>query len=57
MTALGGGFPTARGAENAFELGRQEAKLVAALVGIDADVVGLMEIENDAGTEPAPSPS
>lgn len=44
----GGGFPTARGAESAFELGRQEAKLVATLVGIDADVVGLMEIENDA---------
>ncbi len=45
---LGGGFPTARGAETPFEFGRQEAKLVAALVDIDADVVGLMEIENDA---------
>lgn len=45
---LGGGFPTARGAENAFELGRQQAKIVAALVGLDADIVGLMEIENDA---------
>ncbi len=44
----GGGFPTARGAETMFELQRQEAKLVAALAGIDADVVGLMEIENDA---------
>jgi predicted extracellular nuclease len=44
----GGGFPTARGAETPFELGRQEAKLVAALADIDADVVGLMEIENDA---------
>ncbi|MGD9705730.1 MAG: ExeM/NucH family extracellular endonuclease [Acidimicrobiia bacterium] len=43
-----GGFPTARGAINLFELGRQQAKLVAALAGIDADVVGFMEIENDA---------
>ncbi len=36
-----------RGADNLFELGRQEAKLVAALSGLDADVIGLMEIEND----------
>jgi predicted extracellular nuclease len=45
---VGGGFPTPRGAETSFELQRQEAKLVTALAGIDADVVGLMEIENDA---------
>lgn len=43
----GGGFPTARGADNYAELQRQEAKIVAALVKIDADIVGLMEIEND----------
>ncbi len=46
---LGGGFPTARGAETQFELDRQEAKIVAALAAMDADIVGLMEIENDAG--------
>ncbi|MCD4686697.1 MAG: ExeM/NucH family extracellular endonuclease, partial [Anaerolineae bacterium] len=43
----GGGFPTERGADNADELARQEAKIVAALVALDADVIGLMEIEND----------
>ncbi|HCE40202.1 MAG: ribonuclease [Alcanivorax sp.] len=43
----GGGFPTERGARDAEELARQQAKLVAALKDIDADVVGLMEVEND----------
>jgi predicted extracellular nuclease len=38
-----------RGADNAEELARQRAKLVDALVGIDADIVGLVEIENDNG--------
>jgi predicted extracellular nuclease len=36
-----------RGADNAFELERQADKIVAALAGLDADVVGLVEIEND----------
>ena len=36
-----------RGADNAFEQERQVAKIVAALAGLDADVVGLVEIEND----------
>ncbi|WP_211276932.1 ExeM/NucH family extracellular endonuclease, partial [Tamilnaduibacter salinus] len=44
---LGGGFPTARGADTPEELERQERKIVQALVAMDADVVGLMEIEND----------
>ncbi len=44
---LGGGFPTARGATNAVEFTRQRAKIIAALQAIDADAVGLMEIEND----------
>ena len=47
-TALGGGFPTARGANTQIEFNRQEAKEVSALTALDADVVGLMEIENDA---------
>ena len=37
----------------AVELDRQEAKIVAALAAIDADVVGLMEIENDSGPNSA----
>ncbi len=36
-----------RGADTAEELARQRAKIIAALAGIDGDVVGLMEIEND----------
>lgn len=43
----GGGFPTTRGArtEAAFEM--QSDKIVAAITAMDADVIGLMELEND----------
>lgn len=37
-----------RGADSAAELTRQTAKAAAALCGINADIVGLMEIENNA---------
>jgi len=50
---LGGGFPTPRGADTAFELGRQEAKIVSELAAIGADIYGLMEIENDSGPNSA----
>ena len=40
-------FPTDRGAESRADFLRQEAKIVTALVALDADVVGLMELEND----------
>jgi len=43
----GNGFPTSRGADSLAEYERQIAKTVSALVAINADVVGLMEIEND----------
>lgn len=43
----GGGFPTARGADTFEELQRQGYKLVSALMALDADIIGLMEIEND----------
>lgn len=43
----GGGFPTSRGASTAAEFERQADKIVAALSTMDADVIGLMEIEND----------
>lgn len=42
-----------RGADTAEELDRQRAKIVAALAELDADVVGLMEMENTPGVEPA----
>jgi uncharacterized protein len=44
---LGGGFPTARGADTAIEFDRQKAKLVNAIRGLNADVLALMELEND----------
>ena len=40
-------FPTRRGAKTAADFARQEAKIVAALAALKADVIGLMEIEND----------
>ena len=43
----GGGFPTARGAETPVEFDRQRDKIIAAIGELDADVVGLMELEND----------
>ncbi len=55
---MGGGFPTARGgADNPEELARQTEKLVSALVALDADIIGLMEIENDATARPVPLPN
>lgn len=39
-----------RGADNLVEFQRQQAKIVAALVALDADVVGLMEIQNNGQT-------
>jgi predicted extracellular nuclease len=37
-----------RGANTAAELTRQRDKIVSAVLGLDADVVGLMELENNA---------
>jgi hypothetical protein len=43
----GGGFPTSRGADSAVELTRQQAKTVAAIIGLNADIIALNELEND----------
>ncbi|WP_051718574.1 ExeM/NucH family extracellular endonuclease [Hymenobacter sp. IS2118] len=43
----GGGFPTARGAKTPADFARQRSKIIAALSQMNADVVGLTEIEND----------
>lgn len=43
----GGGFPTARGADTEAEFIRQRDKIVSAITAMDADIIGLMEIEND----------
>ncbi|WP_330728516.1 ExeM/NucH family extracellular endonuclease [Burkholderia multivorans] len=46
---LGGGFddPNNRGAKTYQEFQRQAAKIVSALKALDADVIGLMEIQNN----------
>ncbi|RYD96592.1 MAG: ExeM/NucH family extracellular endonuclease, partial [Sphingobacteriales bacterium] len=50
----GGGFPTERGANSAAEFTRQRNKIINAIAQINADLVGLMEIENDGtGTNSA----
>ncbi|MCV3272127.1 ExeM/NucH family extracellular endonuclease [Roseobacter sinensis] len=55
FTTLGGQIDNgenARGAENPEELARQTEKLVQTILGMDSDVIGLIEIENDfAGDE------
>lgn len=43
----GNGFPTERGAASAKQLARQQTKIVAAITALDADIIGLMEVEND----------
>lgn len=43
----GGGFPTQRGAKTPEQLQAQLLKQVAALEALDADIVALMELEND----------
>lgn len=43
----GGGFPTDRGAHSVAEFNRQRNKIISALSQINADVVGLLELEND----------
>lgn len=43
----GGGFPTSRGASSPAEFVRQRDKIVAAILGTGAEVVGLLELEDD----------
>lgn len=43
----GAGFPTSRGASSMEEFQRQRAKIISAIIGADAHIIGLMEIEND----------
>ena len=47
FTTLDNGSNGARGADSSVELERQQAKIIAALAEIDADIVGLVEIENN----------
>jgi predicted extracellular nuclease len=44
---VGGLATDCRGADTAFEFGRQWPKTIDAILGMDADVIGVNEIEND----------
>lgn len=50
--SLGGAVSASncRGADNAAEFSRQRTKIIAAISAINADVVGLMEIQNNGNT-------
>jgi predicted extracellular nuclease len=48
---MGGGFPTSRGADTLEEFIRQRDKIISAILAMNADVIGLMEIENDGYDE------
>lgn len=45
---IGGGFPTERGANTLVEFDRQRDKIVSSICQIDADILGLVELENEA---------
>lgn len=51
FTTIDDGDNNARGADSDTEFKRQEAKLVSALIALKADVIGLMEIENNLDAE------
>ncbi len=44
---VGGAPAGCRGADNDFEFSRQVAKTIAAILGLDVDVLAIVEIEND----------
>ncbi len=51
FSTIDNGRNKARGADTESEMKRQEAKLVSAISALQADVVGLMEIENNLDAE------
>ena len=51
FTTIDNGKNGARGADSDSEFTRQEAKTVSAIIALQADVVGLMEIENNLEAE------
>ena len=51
FTTIDDGDNGARGADTQKELTRQRDKIVAAILALNADVVGLMELQNDADSE------
>ena len=51
FTTIDNGSNRARGADSKSEFKRQETKIVSAILALDADVVGVMEIENNLAAE------
>ena len=51
FTTIDNGSNNARGADTNSELKRQEAKIVSTILGLEADVIGLMEIQNNLAAE------
>lgn len=51
FTTIDNGKNGARGADTKSEFQRQEAKIVSAILALDADVIGLMELENNLKAE------
>ncbi len=51
FTTIDDGQNNARGADSPEELVRQKSKIVSAIMGLEADVIGLMEIENNLEAE------
>ena len=51
FTTIDDGKNNARGADSETELVRQEAKIVSAIEGLQADIIGLMELENNTVAE------
>ena len=49
----GGGFPTAREALTLADFQRQRSKIMVALTQLNADALGLMEVENDGTGSPS----
>ncbi len=50
FTTINTGNDIPRGADSAAEFTRQRDKIVAVIVGMDADVIGFMEMENNGAT-------
>ncbi len=48
-----GGDQECRGADSASEFTRQQDKIVAAMMSINADILGLVEVENNAAANPS----
>jgi predicted extracellular nuclease len=51
----GGGFPTSRGANTFAEYQAQRAKIIAGILGLAPDIMGLTEVENDRVTNGLPN--